>query len=396
MLRLLTKKTSVPFTYSILDWMNERVLTEKNILSADDAWLSAAQKFPDLKGLNSVPQSPPWHSEGAIVSDHVKRMLATLFALSDNVSLLEIEELKREKNFADDILHLQLIMKEKAASLYAFCLLHDIGKVETATFEAHRHSEGAGLSLFQHKHRKHEKMSSGERDLFLKLFRGMHAKYPHAAVHEVMGAFYDKYEIEVHYPNHAAISSSRESADLRRGVGEWLRLSERDIELVNFLIKYHVDAIEFFQNPSATKMQVMIDRAHRAGFDAGDAMDLMACVLFLDVVCGSVHYEHGEHSSDYHVFLSFLRSEDLLMAKHRQVRKDRIQQQEQAAFKDILHKHNLSSDEIFQELQIPFGPERASFIERVHSLIRGPHKAIDPDLSALESRIHHARKEWHA
>ncbi len=381
------------------EWMKSVVLIPEHIQSAENAWIDAKLLVPKLMELERTPQSAPHHADGPTVDVHVKRILAAVFAFASGASLTDIEEFKREKTLFSDIKHLDLVLKEQVATMQAFALLHDIAKPDTVHFFASKDSDGAAKTLFQHEKRLQSHATTEEKQLYLKLFRGIEARYPLYPREQVMAAFYDKYEVQVKYPRHAELGVSDRFLQAREAIAEHLHLSVRSREILHFLILHHIHVIEFVMdgaNPG--NIDILTRKAHKAGFDAGSILDLQVCVLFLDAIVGGITYRNGEFLHQTDLLVHFLQSEEQADAEHRIKRREIIREKEEEDFKRILKQTGLTSEEIFSRMDIPFGPKRGEIVEKIHDLIRFPSKQIDfgAHTSDMEKRIHSARQYFDA
>ena len=101
------KKLQNVETRFFLDWVNDELFHSDIIRQAEDTFLQAAKQFPEIARFQTTPQSAPWHCEGPVLSDHVKRILAGIYAIVNGAQLLEIEELAREKSLAGEIYEMQ-------------------------------------------------------------------------------------------------------------------------------------------------------------------------------------------------------------------------------------------------------------------------------------------------
>ncbi len=86
----------------------------------------------------------------------------------------------------------------------------------------------------------------------------------------VMAEFYDKYEVSVGYPRHADISASDKFLQARERISDHLHLSMRSREILHFLIRHHIDVIDYMSSGvDPGKINILTRKAHKAGFDAG-------------------------------------------------------------------------------------------------------------------------------
>ncbi|MFH1711666.1 MAG: hypothetical protein ABH846_00310 [Patescibacteria group bacterium] len=372
------KKQIVRETSFFLDWLAKRVLIESNLRKSKETLLEAQRLAPEHKSLETTPQGAPWHAEGAVVARHVERILAGLFAIVDGESLLDIEEFSRHKNLHHEIEELEQIIREHAATLQAFALLHDLGKAVTVSFEAPTDSKGAAEGFFQNKYRRSEQATETERHTYLKLVKAMQVKNPDLNEEEVMAKFYDEYEIIAHFYRHAPISAGQQFAEAREKICDKLRLSARERRLLEFTIRHHIEVIHAFaKRPEPSKFRTYTAKANKAGFDADDALDFMLAALFLDTAVGSLRYEEGIFDVDLRPTVNFLLSEEMLLPQRREQRRSKIELQKTRAFKQMLNDSGLEPEEVFKVLGTPFTAERGKIMQEIYQLIVDPDQPID-------------------
>lgn len=363
-------KAEARHTSYFLDWMDHEVIDPGFLKQADDLLKQAENKVPALKLYRTTPQTAPWHVEGPMVADGIIRMLAGVFAIVEGADLRQVEELARHKALAFEINELSEIIKENAATLQAYCLVHDIAKPATLSFEAPMGSLGETEGFSQHKYRVSAQATEAEVIIYHKLIKAFHTEHPDLNNQELTAKFYDKYEIRTHYFDHDKRGASREYLDAREAISDMLRLEVRDRALLTFLIRNHIDVFTFFsRGANPKKYQLMTARAVKADFDPDDALDLMLAAAFLDSSLGAVNYRDQKFSVDLNSTIHMLISEEETSTYRKDKRRERAAQKHKQVLKDSLLRANLSPEEVFLLLEVSFGPERGRVMDKIYSLI---------------------------
>lgn len=372
-------------TKEFLRWLEVDVLTDDRLKKAGQLLAQAEVIAPEIKDLEQTPQGAPWHCEGIAVRSHLERMLAGLLALLDGQTLLSIEELAREKHLRNEILELETTIRENAATLQAFILLHDLSKSSVLSFDAHPQSPGASEGFVQHKHRQSELASQSERTLYFKLFRALATRFSNLSSGELVAKFFSDYGIQTHYFGHARVSAGSKYHASRLAIETWLKLEPRDAEILAFAIGNHIDVLDFFgAGPNVDKFELLVARANKANLDSDDALDILLAASFLDSALGSLAYQDGHFFVDLKAILNFLRSEELAAPARRAKRQEEIRLRQKKAFKDLLKLAGLSSEEIFKILNVPFGRGRKEVIESISLLVQDPSLPLPASLNNHE------------
>ncbi|MBU0613947.1 hypothetical protein KJ766_01520, partial [Patescibacteria group bacterium] len=297
-------KKSRKVLLTFFDWMENIVLRSNYFREAEDLFAKFSADISEIDLLSTTPQTPPWHAEGPFVSDHVKRMLATVMAVSGGTSLLQIEEFAVRRDFLSYIETLELTIKENAATLIAFALVHDIAKAEVLSFSADSGSLGEREKFKKNKKYLQNPASTQERLLYDKLFRAHIASRNKEPDSLGLIDFFDKYEISAHYFNHATVGASHKFDDARLAVSNGLHLTSRQGAVVKFLSRYHMDRIK-----TAEQFNLLIARANKAGLDGFGISDIFVAQEFLDSCCGCLHYIDAHFSIDLSVVFDFFEAE---------------------------------------------------------------------------------------
>lgn len=360
-----------------LDWMDQDVLTEARLSEARSLIADASSRAPSIHELEKTPQGAPWHTEGPVVMRHIERILCGLLAVVDGSSLVDLEELARHKSLAAELQEMEETIREHAATLQAYALLHDLGKAQTVSFEAPEHSKGATEGFFQHEKRVQKKASEQERQLYLKLARA-HMAVRGVSPERAMATFFDEYEIRTHFTGHAKVSVSSVFEPEREAVCDLLRLTQHERRMLTFCIQHHITTIGYFnRRTNPKKIEVLKARANKVGLDADDVLDLLVAAIFLDTGVGSLHYAEGAFAADLRPTINFLLSQAEALPERRLARQDVANQKRRKALKALLRDAKLEPDVVFSLMELPHGPERGAVMEKIYHLVSHPDEPID-------------------
>lgn len=360
------KKVSTSF---FSDWLDQYVLVDfygkKSIRIFKDA-----EKISSIfSKLRVIPQTPPYHSEGPFASDGILRAISGLYAVLDGARLLSIESFIRERHFNEEIRAIEDTMREQIASLTVYLLMHDLGKVSTLVLDAPAGSRGEIEGFSQHGYRSSSAASVEELLLFGKLYKSFSISKQHYEKRSLVAGFYDKYEIHAHYPDHAKLSIDS-NEEVFESISDHFRLPERDRELIKFSVRNHMYVISAFgSGPNFNAYKLLVSRAHKAGFDADDALDFIMAATFLDVCVGSLTYRLGEFISSVEIILNILRSEEHVSPHRREERRKKRTISDEKFLRYVLNESELDGDSLFKLLQTPFGPERGKIVAEIRSLV---------------------------
>jgi len=298
-------------------------------------------------------------------------MLSGLHAILDGEDIFSIEEIARMKHDSAEIEELQQTIREHAATLEAYVLLHDVAKPSTIAFNAPKGS-GGEREGYRQTTRDWKHASTKEVETYNKLVKKFLASHPEVhSKEQLVASFYDELEITVHYRGHDRMGAGDAFLPVRELVCDALRLPSRDRALVTWCIRNHIDALSFFsEGPNPDKYELLLARSDKAGFDADDALDLLLAAVFLDAVVGGAAYRHGEFFVDLNVFTNFLRSEELAKNERREARRARMQATRIAKMKEMLKEAGLHAEDVFTLLGTPFGQERGLVLARLQKALR--------------------------
>lgn len=365
-------------TLPFLDWMKTHVLTSERLRAAEAIIDSAEREAPEIRRFRHTPETPPWHVEGSTVWHHIRRALAGVLAVTDGADLLEIEEFAREKDLAGEIAEMQRVIRENSGSMITFVLVHDIAKPDVLQLEAPEGSKGAREGFLSHKYRESKTAREDERQYYLKLFRSFEERHHLPEIDRVAAAFFDEYEIRSHYYGHDVVGASEKYQSVRETIGGMFHLSADDLVLIQLAVKYHIDFLmRFNEGVNPNGVELMTQRANRAGIDADDFLDLLLAFTFFDTTVGSYGYENGEFFGRTQEVVTYLRSEFEAMP-HRRARREETQDHaRRKRRKAALAAAGLSGDAVFQLLGTPFGPERAAVMHDVNQLVDDAEAEVD-------------------
>lgn len=383
-------------TQYFLPWM-EKHLSSQACSVACEAFAFGKSLIPSLHEAGNTPQSPPWHGEGPFLEDHLLRALTGFFAIRDGESLFSIEEIAREKSRALAFWELQETLRQESPLLIAFILLHDAAKPECLVFDAPQASKGAREGFIQHKHRVKAHASAEERRLYSKLLRAFAILHPTLKRHELGARFFDAYEIHTHYPQHAEKMIQPSKQEILKNVFTAFRLTDSEQQELLFLLKYHMDHVEWFKGEEhPTCMKVIEHRAKKAGIDSSRVFSLIFATLFLDTFFGSLHYETGVFRALLEPSLHFLSCEEWAIPERHAKRLQKESDTQEATFRRIMTEAKLDGESVFSLLKTPFGKERGTIMTRIHALVAGKHVSSDfgDATSEMEKRIQDARNRF--
>ena len=357
-----------PVTVYFLDWMKTEVLTPETRRRALKQFDRLAAVASPVARLKMTPQTPPYHAEGEMVADHVMRVLAGLDAFSRGVSLANVEEFIREKDFLLELHALEGTLQTQAAFLAAYAVCHDVAKADGVVFEAQPGSAGEvqGFAV-----RAPKIASEPEKVRYDKLRRAHAAKNSQTS-------FFDAYGITVHYRDHSRLGASDEYASTREAVLAELEVPLSHAKVFAELIRAHMDVIHgFAQGPDPVKYRALAAIAERAGVHVPVFLDFLPATVFLDAVLGSLLYVKGEYKVDFQILFNLFRSEREAMPERHQARAEALRRGRKLEAQQALEAANIDAEAVFELLETPYGPVRGQVMAKIHQLIRDPHGTVD-------------------
>lgn len=377
-----------------LDDAVARVAFDAALMARAEATLAAEAKLePLVADARRTPQTPPHHAEGPFLEDHLRLMLATLYAvLDDRLHLLGIEEFARLKGYGGEVEEVEETIKENAALFEAFALCHDAAKWSLVYFDAPEGSrgraEGFSEETWAHRHDVGSAERAKFRAQFLKLYDAFVVAHPGLSPTDAQAQFYLAYGIEAHYAGHGrAIHAPTYRALLDR-VASRRSLAPRDADLLETLVAHHLDPLDDFASPSPNAVLRYHALADKHGYDADDLIDLLQGCLFLDTVCGSRRQKAGASAHEADALVNFLRSEHDFApwrrAEKERVREERRKRERNAAFRAV----GLDGVALMGLLKMEPGPKFGETMRRIHeAVVAGTPlprlgKGIDQELEA--------------
>lgn len=272
-----------------------RVRREASLTSqADELLRSASHDEPLIAQSLATPQSPPYHSEGPMMHDHLRLILTVLYALTDeHLHLVNVEEFRAMKGYEGEVDEMEEMIKENVSLFEVFALCHDAAKWACVAFDAPAGSRGEALgfslALSDHWSEGGRVERASQRTKYLELydtFAQAHKREPEA---EIFKLFYETYKIRCKFPGHARAIHAAAYRDLLRRVGTHRRLPDRDVAMLEDLIALHLEPITDFAHQIAPSRIGRYTRVAAArGYDADDFIDLLQACVFLDLTCGSM------------------------------------------------------------------------------------------------------------
>ncbi len=340
-----------------------------------------------------TPQGGPWHCEGRFVSDHIRRILTTLFAVQAGASLSTIEEFARERDVALEIVALEQTIRDNVPLLAAFALAHDLAKPDTLVFDAAMDTKGAAEGFVQHDKRQQQSPSSAELQRYDKLFRAYTASRPGSVEQHVFG-FYEAYGIATHYYGHANIAAGVDYEKGRQAVLDVAGVSHSYHLLLTELIRQHIDVLGYFRDkPDGKKYEFLATLAGRLGLNVDLYLDLTIAEVFLDAVAGTLQVRKGKLFAQTDLVIHILRAEREALPQRNVAREEAAARQAKQAHKDLLASVGLSGDAVFALLGTPIGPERGEVMAKVNALLHDSAAHVDfgPHTAEITRRITAAR-----
>jgi hypothetical protein len=354
----------------------ERIQGDSELYQRAEALLSGAEKAePLMMDCFKTPQDSRFHAEGPSVRYHLRLMLMTLYALSEEkLHLIDIEEFRRLEGYAGEIDELEEIIKENIALFEVFILCHDVGKWPSVFFHTKKNSRGEELGfqmqraqLFADKHDERAQL----REKYLTLYDDFQSNHLNEPSCDVQSNFFLTYGIEVHYPGHASKIHAPVYESLIDRFVTTHRLPGRDRDLVFDLMGMHIDFLNDFRSVDPIKIQNYFHIATKRGWDADDFIDLMQGCLLLDTVFGSKQLSAHEYSHDPSLLINCLKSEHDFAPKRRAEKEEARELQEKRGRNKAFREVGLDGVALMDLLSAEPGPEFGLVLRRIHAAILG-------------------------
>lgn len=381
-------------TEFFLDWVNRVVMAPEHVRAAEDLFLQVAKAVPEVAACRATPQSAPWHVEGKTAADGIIRMLAAINAIVHGASIMNIEEFARHKALQHEVRELEEMIREHAATLQAYSLVHDIAKPVTLNFSAPVGSKGEAEGFAEHKYRFSRYATDSEKQLYTKLLNAFEVQHPDLVGPKLMAAFFDEYEISTHYKGHAKRGASQEFFAAREKVADLFRLQDIDRRMITFMIRQHMNVLTYFADgPNPQKFDMLSTLATKAGLDGDDVLDVLLAGTFLDSSVGSLAYKEGRFFVDTTALVHWLQSEELVAPLRRARRRDLEARRQKERLMSALERAKLSPEEVFELFDVSFGPKRGEIMEEIYALVKDPNRSIEfgSQTTEMADRIKKAR-----
>lgn len=345
-----------------------RVEFDGALMARAGATLAAEAKLePLIADARRTPQTPPHHGEGPFLEDHLKLMLATLYAvLDEKLHLTDIEEFARLKGYEGEVEEIEETLKENAALFEAFALCHDAAKWSLVYFDAPEGSRGRAEGFSEETWAHRHDVGSAERARFraqyLDLYDAFVAAHPDLSRVDAQVQFHRAYGIRAHYAGHGRAVHAPAYRALLDRVAERRSLAPRDADLLETLVAHHLDPLDDFATPNPASVLRYHALAGKHGYDADDFVDLLQGCLFLDTVCGSAPH-------DATVLANFLRAEHDFApwrrAEKERVREERRKRERNAVFRAV----GLDGVALMHLLKMEPGPKFGETMRRIHEAV---------------------------
>lgn len=383
-----------------LDAALERVEGDEKLWKKAQAILSgAAKQEPLIADSLMTPQSPHYHAEGPTLHYHLRLMLQALYAIAEGqLSLLDIEEFRRLKEYQGEIKELEETIRENAAWFEVFTLCHDAGKWASVFFSAPKGSRGEQLGFDMDLVFKWDEFGASERakarEKYLLLFDDFARQHPGENAETIQALFYLHYGIRVHYPGHERAVHTPVYRHLLERVGQAHGLGEQNIVLLEDIIGHHQIGEQFVEvRPEGVRQLVHFAQAR--GYDSDDFIDLLQAAVFLDMVCSSKRLAPHGNWRDPSVLINFLRSEHEYQPMRRQ---EKQQAREEAAKRErnrLFREAGLDGIALMDLLDMEPGPKFGQAMRRVQEAVLGQvdmpvfhNKKIEQEIKARAARYY--------
>lgn len=351
------------------------VIQEGEWLSrADETLAKVRKKYPVLSDTLESPQSPDKHAEGPRVNDHLRLMLAALYAILDGrINLLEIEEFARMKGYEGEIEEIERTIKEWAAWYEVFVLMHDIAKGPTVRFIPAPGSLGEQHGFGSLK-AGWDEIGGEERLVWRKTYDDLYAGFAATRVGEkrqiIQVEFFKKFGLSVSNWGHAkAIFKPHLEEQVRRCAKEY-RINENDTELLIDVIAMHLEPLIRFRKGAEPKdYDYLVTHANKQGYDADDYLDLLQGCVLLDMVLGRQAVGPHGYWHDATTIENFLRAEHDWAPWKKEERKKGEKAGRKADIKKLMKEHGLDGNTLMSLTGMTPGPELGKLIGEIERAV---------------------------
>jgi len=336
---------------------------------------AAASQEPLIAQSLKTPQDIRYHAEGPVLHDHLRLMLAFLFAVAEEkIHLIDIEEFRRLKGYEGEIEELEELLKEQVSFFQVFILCHDAAKWPSVSFTSRKGSKGESLG-FQTSRAHMYDQAAPERmkrlNDYLNLYQEFSAGQQKSSDPETQSHFYLTYGIDVHYPHHARKIHSPVFEALLNRFSQAHQLPSRDQEMLGDLIAHHMEFGTDFAQVNPSRIERYVHLSSRRGYDADDFIDLLQGCLLLDHAVGSKRLNPHGYWHDPSSLIFCLKSEHD-WAPHRRAQKELAREEREKKERFQLFKEvGLDGIALMDLLQMDPGPEFGLVLRRIHAAILG-------------------------
>ncbi len=370
-----------PATKYLLNWLDEVVLTEERLDHAEKILRGLTAKVAVVGKFFTTPQTPPHHAEGPYLSDHIKRILATISAIDMGASLAQVEEFAREKDWLLEFQKIEETIRANSAFLSAYAVLHDIAKPKVITFSSTTVGEVSPV---------------GTIEVFDKRFRAFAAAHGALTGKILVTQFFKQFGIRAHYEGHERLAASDSYAEARQQVLTFFNLPLSHAKLLNELVRCHLDVIHSFQKGADQAQYRVLERLpDKQGLNANLFLELVPSALFLDDIAGSLVYTTDQKfASQITSLTNFFKAERSVQPLHHEERLRQALRGRKQAVKYILSEAKLDPETVFALLVTPIGPIRGQVMEQIYELITHPDGDYDfgPHTNDLKKRATLAKR----
>jgi hypothetical protein len=359
-----------------LDQAIERIERDEHLNSHARAILTGAGAQEPLIALSLLtPQDVRFHAEGPFMREHLKLMLAVLFAMvEEKFHLIDVEEFRRLKGYEGEVDELEETFKEHASFFEAFTLFHDATKWLTATFTSLPGSRGEELgfvSVRSHHFDEFAHERARERGKYLDLYHAFEGTITGVSPRDVQARFYSTYGIQVHYPHHGRKIHAPVYQDLLDRVCFAHGLSSRDRDLLDDLTTHHMEFAVDFRSVRPIAIRRYTHLATKRGYDADDFLDLLQGCLFLDGVCGSKRLTDGNYWHDATPLVNCLRSEHNFAPWRRLEKEEEREQNEKFRRRKVFQEVGLDGGSLMDLLEMESGPDFGNALRDIQAAVIG-------------------------
>lgn len=347
----------------------ETMVSGQYLRDAQHYFDDAVCAVPMLAKLRTTPQTPPRHTEGPFVADHVVRMLAIIVAFEQGVSLMHSDAVGTDRAHILALHHAEQIIRESPDMFRAFALMHAIAAPDVLLLVAAEGSAGEAEGFVPASRRQNPTNTGPEIVRFDKLHRAGKAGGIVATFAEL-----DRAVIAPRY------------AEAREAIVRFCKLENAYVKFVMEVCWSHCDVESFFVTPgNESAFLGFAARAGRAGIHVERFLDTLLGVALLDHDLGRVDESAAAPLAVLHRFVT---AEHAAMPERHAIREARQAHAKKVRVKAILAECGLDPETLFAQLGTPLGPERGAVMHAVYAMIRG--EGGSGMLGSDADRIQHA------